>query len=53
MHHCATCLAERRAAVVERGTAWRTAVFGLLTLALLAGTTFLRAWLAAALARAF
>ena len=53
MHHCATCLAQRRAAVVERGTGWRTAMLGLVTLALLAGTTFLRAWLAAALSRAF
>jgi hypothetical protein len=49
MHHCATCLAQRRAAVVERGTALRTAALGLLTLALLAGIAFLRAWLAAAL----
>lgn len=49
MHHCATCLALRRSAVVERGTALRTAALGLFTLALLAGVTFLRAWLAAAL----
>ena len=52
MHHCAACLAERRAAVVERGAALRTVLVGLLTLGLLAGLTFLRAWIGAALAGA-
>jgi hypothetical protein len=53
MHHCATCLAVRRAAVEESATDWRTVALVLVTLALLAGTTVLRAWLDAALVRAF
>lgn len=52
MHHCTECLARRRAAVVERGTALRTVFLALLTLALLGGITFLRAWIGAVLARA-
>ncbi len=52
MHHCAECLARRRADVVERGAGLRTVLVALLTLALLAGITFLRAWLSAVLAGA-
>jgi hypothetical protein len=50
MHHCTACLAERRTTVVSRGAAVRTALLGLLTLGLLAGAAFLRAWIGVALA---
>lgn len=50
MHHCASCLAGRRAAVAGSGAAVRTAVLGLLTLGLLVGASFLRAWIGVALA---
>jgi hypothetical protein len=50
MHHCASCLTLRRATVGPRSTAVRAIVLGLLTLALLAGATFLRAWIGAVLA---
>lgn len=50
MHHCAACLALRRATVTRSGTGVRTAFMILLTLALLAAATFLRGWLGALLA---
>lgn len=50
MHHCAACLAGRRGAAAQGGAALRTAVLALLTLGLLAGAAFLRAWIGAALA---
>lgn len=53
IHHCTACLAQRRAAVGRRGTTVRTVVLGLLTLALLAGVTVLRAWIGAVLAEGF
>ncbi|HYN21035.1 MAG TPA: hypothetical protein VE078_08750 [Thermoanaerobaculia bacterium] len=53
IHHCTACLAQRRAAVGRRGTAVRTIVLGLLTLALLAGVTVLRAWIGAVLMEGF
>lgn len=53
MHHCTACLAQRRASAGERGAALRTIAVALLTLALLTGATFLRAWLGALLMEGF
>ena len=53
IHHCTACLAQRRAAVGHRGTAMRTVFVVLLTLALLAGATVLRAWIGAVLVEGF
>ncbi|HWM90864.1 MAG TPA: hypothetical protein VN493_08865 [Thermoanaerobaculia bacterium] len=50
MHHCTACLAQRRTATGQRSAALRTIAVALLTLALLAGSTVLRAWIAAVLA---
>ncbi|MFP5288320.1 MAG: hypothetical protein ACLGI9_21470 [Thermoanaerobaculia bacterium] len=53
MHHCTACLARRRAAVEQRGTAARAVFVVLLTLALLAGVALLRAWIGAVLVEGF
>lgn len=53
MHHCTACLAQRRATVRQSGTAVRTVLVVLLTLALLAGAALLRAWIGAALVEGF
>jgi hypothetical protein len=52
IHCCVDCLAKRRVAVTERGSALRLAVLILGTLVLLFGATVLRAWIGAVLAEA-
>lgn len=51
LHLCVACLAERRADAGRQSVAWRALGVGLLALALLAAATFVRAGLAALLAR--
>lgn len=53
IHCCVDCLAKRRAAVTERGSALRLALLTLGTLALLCGATILRAWIGAVVVGAF
>ena len=53
IHCCVDCLAKRRAAVTERGSALRLALLTLGTLTLLFGATILRAWIGAVLTEGF